>query len=234
MRKRKCSSCKKLKNTTAFYSSKSHKNGLRNECIDCTKSQALVYYSNNKEKYSISAKKYKKKHQDELKKYQKKWYHENIDKRRKLAREYYEGHKEERKLYRQKNKKHRVKYSQRYFQENKEKIRNRLVNRAKTDINYKLLLNLRGRIRMAIKYNYKESSSKNLLGCTIKNIKTHLENQFTKGMSWKNYGKWHVDHIRPCASFDLSKLKEQRKCFNYKNLQPLWAEENRKKGEKYE
>ncbi len=48
-------------------------------------------------------------------------------------------------------------------------------------------------------------------------------------MSWENYGKWHVDHILPCASFDLGKPEEQFKCFNYKNLQPLWATDNLKK-----
>jgi len=51
-------------------------------------------------------------------------------------------------------------------------------------------------------------------------------------MSWDNYGEWHVDHKRPCASFDLSKLKEQRVCFHYMNLQPLWAAENLSKGTK--
>ncbi len=58
-------------------------------------------------------------------------------------------------------------------------------------------------------------------------------------MSWENYGKgdngrgmqeWHIDHIKPCASFDLSKPEQQKLCFNYTNLQPLWAEENMKKG----
>ena len=52
-------------------------------------------------------------------------------------------------------------------------------------------------------------------------------------MSWNNYGKWHVDHIRPCIDFDLSKPEEQQKCFHYTNLQPLWAEENMRKHYKF-
>ena len=52
-------------------------------------------------------------------------------------------------------------------------------------------------------------------------------------MSWNNYGEWHVDHIKPCAKFDLSEEEQQKKCFNYKNLQPLWGEDNLKKGDKY-
>ena len=69
-----------------------------------------------------------------------------------------------------------------------------------------------------------------LVGCSIDQLKQHLEFQFKPGMTWNNYGKWHVDHKKPCASFDLSKPSEQRKCFNWKNLQPLWAEENLSKG----
>lgn len=69
-----------------------------------------------------------------------------------------------------------------------------------------------------------------LIGCSIEQLKQHLEKQFKLGMSWFNYGKWHVDHIKPCASFDLTDIEQQKQCFNYTNLQPLWAEENLVKG----
>ena len=51
-------------------------------------------------------------------------------------------------------------------------------------------------------------------------------------MTWKNYGKWHIDHIKPFASFDLTEPKQQKLVCNYKNLQPLWAKENLSKGDK--
>ena len=70
----------------------------------------------------------------------------------------------------------------------------------------------------------------NLLGCTIQEARNHIEKQFIDGMSWENYGKWHIDHIKPCASFDLTKENDQRKCFHYTNLQPLWAKDNLVKG----
>ena len=90
------------------------------------------------------------------------------------------------------------------------------------------------RIRMALKNNYKSKSTMKLIGCSIKFLKNYLQKQFKKGMSWSNHGLygWHIDHIRPCALFDLTKPSEQKKCFNYKNLQPLWAEENIRKGKK--
>ena len=73
-----------------------------------------------------------------------------------------------------------------------------------------------------------ESSKRgiSLLGCTIEFLRSHLEFQFTDGMTWENYPLWHIDHIVPCCSFNLSKEEEQSKCFHYSNLRPLWAEEN--------
>jgi len=72
-----------------------------------------------------------------------------------------------------------------------------------------------------------------LLGCSISFLKIFLEAKFKEGMTWENHGEWHIDHIKPCASFNLLNDDEQKKCFNYTNLQPLWALENLSKGFKY-
>ena len=60
----------------------------------------------------------------------------------------------------------------------------------------------------------------------------YLQGKFKEGMHWNNLGKWHIDHIRPCASFDLTDPEQQKQCFHYTNLQPLWAAENIRKGAK--
>lgn len=106
-----------------------------------------------------------------------------------------------------------------------------ISNRLKTDINYKITCNLRARLYGALKGYSKSESTMKLVGCSIEKLKRHLAFQFTKGMSLANYGKkgWVIDHIRPCAKFDLSKPSEQCKCFSYKNLQPLWAADNLRK-----
>ena len=97
---------------------------------------------------------------------------------------------------------------------------------------FRMSLVLRNRLWSAIRggRGRKHSSASVLVGCAWDHLRTHLESQFTLGMTWENYGQWHIDHIRPCASFDLSDLEQQKECFHYTNLQPLWAEENIKKG----
>ena len=140
--------------------------------------------------------------------------------------------KERDRLYRLTHKKEINKYKQDHKIESKEYNKRYTDNRLKIDINFKLAHYLRSRTYRALIGNPKLKTTMNLVGCSIDQLKQHLESQFTKGMSFKNYGKWHIDHIKPCASFDLSKASEQRKCFNYTNLQPLWAVENLRKGDR--
>ncbi len=103
------------------------------------------------------------------------------------------------------------------------------------DLSYRLLKRLRSRTNSAIKLPGGEKAFKTLelLGCTIKDLKQYLESKFQLGMTWDNHGygndKWHIDHFRPCASFDLTDNEQQKICFHYTNLQPLWQQENFKK-----
>jgi hypothetical protein len=91
---------------------------------------------------------------------------------------------------------------------------------------------LRKRIGRAIR-DYapgrKGHNTATLIGCTVAELIAHLERQFLSGMSWENRRLWHIDHIKPCVSFDLSDPEQQRICFHYTNLRPLWAVENMKK-----
>jgi len=94
----------------------------------------------------------------------------------------------------------------------------------------RIVENLRRRTRAVLAGINKSKATLALIGCDPIYLKEHLEGQFTSGMSWDNYGEWHIDHIVPCNDFDLTKPEEQSKCFHYTNLQPLWAIDNLKKG----
>ena len=144
-------------------------------------------------------------------------------------------HDERNKLWRQKNKKRMQFLQRRWYLKNKEKHNKRVIlrtkERIKIDPSFKLINNLRKRILDVVKKRYKSAPTMKLLGVKdIEQIWKHLEKSFKPGMTRKNHGKWHIDHILPCSSFDLTKPEEQAKCFHYTNLQPLWASENLSKG----
>ena len=107
------------------------------------------------------------------------------------------------------------------------------IRRAK-DIAFRIKNVLGSRMRKALKCNSKHTSSQILTGCSIESLIHHLESHFLPGMTWRNYGRtegcWSIDHIRPCASFNLSHTWAQRQCFNFKNLRPMWHIDNIKKG----
>jgi hypothetical protein len=183
------------------------------------------------------------------KQYNKEYQKKNKSKIRNQRKAHYKKHREHllliRKIYRQRNEEQIKKYKIDYYEKNKEEIRDKnkkyyLINKERIleqhnkyeykkiriDLNFRITKCLRTRIREALKYNRKIKTTLDLIGCSIDQLKNHLSSQFKSGMFWSNYGKWHIDHIKPCASFDLSKPEEQRKCFHYTNLQPLWAKEN--------
>jgi hypothetical protein len=110
------------------------------------------------------------------------------------------------------------------------------ANRAKTDHEFAMKLRLRSRVSAAVRRGRATKSAKtmDLIGCTTKDLCAHIQSQFVDGMTWENAGRygWHIDHIIPCAAFDLTDPKQQRMCFHYTNLRPLWGSENMNKGDK--
>jgi hypothetical protein len=200
----------------------------------------------------FNQKEYQKKYKEEHKIQIKDYYQQHKEEMKKSSTEYYMSHKEEIKKYHKEHQKEDNNYSKEYYLKNKEKIaihhkeyyelnKNQIIqyqskyisNKIKNNVEFKILCNLRSRVRDAIKGNNKSKKTVKLIGCSLEFLKVYLASKFTSGMTWNNYGKWHIDHIRPCASFDLSKSSEQHRCFHYTNLQPLWAKDNLIKSNKF-
>lgn len=101
--------------------------------------------------------------------------------------------------------------------------------RREENVPFRLKKNMQSRIRIALRTidTTKSERTAKLVGCTMAELKYHLESLFLPGMTWDS--DIHIDHIFPCAFFDLTQPQQQRACFNYTNLQPLWAHSNRKK-----
>lgn len=148
-----------------------------------------------------------------------------------------------------KNKEKQIKNHKIYREKNKEALREYEAKRArdplrikksidantrrlKTDLNFKLRVYLRNRIYLALKGKWKSVSAVKNLGCSIEELRKHIESKFKTGMTWDNWGEWHLDHIRPLSSFKLQNEEDQKLAVHFTNLQPLWARDNILKGNK--
>ena len=136
------------------------------------------------------------------------WYQNNKEKHRQLMKDWNDANRDERRTW------------MRRYEQSKRRLSPAVA----------IAERLRAKIGEVLRGKSKSASTMELTGCTIEQLMAHLESQFTDGMTWENRGQWHVDHIMPCASFDLTDPEQQRACFHFTNLQPLWAGENLSKG----
>jgi DNA mismatch repair ATPase MutL len=201
------------------------------------------YREKNKEKIREKKKEYREKNKEKLKEKNKKYRENNKEKIREYNKEYFKEYNKEnnekRKEWRIQNKEHLKKYSTKYNKENNEKNKEwrRLYDKERKNIDpiYKLICNLRNNICVAFKRGCNNQFRKNaktetILGCTFQEFRLHIEKQFKEGMTFENYGKWHLDHIYPVSfAKDEKHLIELN---HYTNFQPLWAQENLKKSNK--
>ena len=182
------------------------------DCTHCGKTKPEAEYYSYKQKSALFGK-CKTCHNE----YTRQWQQKNKEKIKKYSQEYYI-----------KNKEIMAKHNRKYKEQNRERIAERKRNYYRNNTQERLVVALRRRIWNALNGIIKSDNSINLLGCTIEELKVYLESQFKEGMTWDNWTPdgWHIDHIKPCASFDLTDPEQQKECFHYSNLQPLWAEEN--------
>ena len=166
------------------------------------------YYRKNTEKVRLANEAWAARNREKAKAIKENWRIRNLEKARASARESGRRRKEQ-----------RAKYE---------------ANRYKTNPTVRLASCMRARLRNALKRIPKSATTFKLVGCTALELRSYLEKQFLPGMSWENYGRiWQVDHKKPIAVFDLSSREQQKECFHFSNLQPLWASENASKGGRY-
>jgi hypothetical protein len=260
MAKKICCRCKQEKVLDDFYPLKTHKDGHRSECKQCNKDAVMLYEKSERGIKKRKERRSTEKGKFLLRNANQRYYKTEKGRKKRLeyGREYEktsqciayrksqgyqdiltewkETHVEYKKI---KDKEYRDKKREENAEEVRYYFRTYHRERNKNDIEFKILCVLRSRTRGAILMGGGERcyKTKELLGCTPMEARIHLESQFTQGMSWNNYGygkdKWNIDHIIPCRYFNLLDPEEQKKCFHYTNLQPLWQPENFTKGSKH-
>ncbi len=198
-----CICCRESKSTAEFPRHSRYSCGYDSHCKACRNTKNKTYRDSNPQLVSKSRKEH---------------YQRNIEtmrasaivansKRKPLKRAYD-------KIYRDKNAARIADYKAAWNKKDRQKPESRLKR------------NMRRRIVHALNGRKKSSRTVALIGCTFEELKSHLESQFLEGMTWDNYGDWHVDHIKPCYEFDLTDELQQRECFHFSNLRPLWATDN--------
>jgi len=242
-----CKNCRKIETTQYF---ETHKEVILEKCKyrrennpiykeymkNYLKDYVPKYLIENKEKIVIRTKKYKEENKETIKIKTKIYIIKNHDLLTEKGKIYRENNREKenkriRKYYNE-NKKQVLERASLYRKEHPEKMKGYGMKRRKIDPLYKLNCNMRSRINHYLKVvNFsKKNKTFDLIGITPEELKLYLENLFKEGMTWNNYGEWHVDHIIPLAS---NKIEEEiYKLCHYTNLQPLWAKENISKRDK--
>jgi len=213
MENRICSKCKIEKPISEYAKNATKKLGINSSCKKCVK------------EYKIRNKK-------NIREYMDKWHKENYNNQKKYRNE----NKERLKIAKTQYYKNNTLYFKNYREVNKAKssLYSKIYrsNKRNSDYMFKLKDNIRTRIGMAIKAkNFAKNYRTNeYLGISYAKYKVYLERKFEKGMTWENYGQWHIDHIIPLAS--ATNEEELKLLFHYTNTQPLWADENFSKGYK--
>jgi hypothetical protein len=237
MKKCRAENPEKYKEYSQSEKNKQYQKEYREKNKEKQKQYIKDYYLKNMEKMKEMAKNYRLDNIDNVKKRKKEYYNDNRDNISQKGKSYYENNKEKiknrTKLYVEKNRENVNKAHREWKKKNKDKIR----KKNKNNINYLIACRLRNRFSNIIRRNNYSKSGKTieLLGCSFNQFKDYFQSKFTEGMTWELFmiGNIHIDHIRPCSSFNLSNEEEQKICFHYTNLQPLWKTENLKKGKKW-
>ena len=228
---KKCNGCKELKSAESFHKNKTRPTGLANYCRECARKANLTYNLSPKgieqRRRHFSDPKVARRNRT----YQREWSSKmrkdplKVAKLRAYQRQY---RKDVCVLEKMAAYKRTPKY--------RATANARRKLRELTDPEFKLLHICRARLAKILgKRGLKSEATLELIGCSVGFLRKHLESNWLPGMSWENHTLtgWHVDHIRPCSSFDLTKKEERLRCFHWSNLQPLWCEVNLKKSNSY-
>ena len=206
------------------------------------KAYQKAYYLANKEKLAAKHKAYRDANPERKKAADKAYRQANLERVKAKEKAYREAHREEQnesyRKWHHANKEKANAYSKAWYAANKEYALAKAAEWQKTNKD-KLKAqrdNIQTKLRNAVTYAFtrirknKPTDTQTLLGCTWKEAKAHFESLFQEGMSWENHGEWHIDHVRPVASFNQDELYLMN---HISNLQPLWAEDNLSKGDKF-
>jgi|SRR5665213_476931 len=205
-----CNKCTTAKDRADFYPLRAGSNLVRSTCRACVNKVNLEWRKSNRDLHNRLSREWNASHPEQRRAYNAAWAKANPDKMRAKKKRYLASHESE------------------------------WDRRKSTDVQYKLRTNLRNRLHQAVVNGSRAGSAVSDLGCSVPELKAHLESQFYphpitgEVMTWDNWSPkgWHIDHKKPLKLFDLADREQVLEACNFKNLQPMWAFQNLSKGAK--
>lgn len=237
MKTKKCNECNKIKPISAFPKHRGYKYGVRNPCKKCNRKHNKIYYEKNAEELRQKKRSYRKEHPEKEKAIRQRYAMNNRDKINNRQRMWKQNNPEKVKETNKKWKDKNPNWKKNWYKKNPIKAKKIFAKQHQKIMNNpKLRLSkaMRCLVYKALGKNKNGYKWESLVNYTLEDLRDHLEKQFKPGMSWSNYGKWHIDHIKPVSSFNFKTYndREFKQCWALCNLQPLWAEENIRKSNK--
>lgn len=222
-----CKKCKIEKDESCFSKKSDNSSGLQSACKECWAGHQKRYYRAHRERILKRTSEWNKENPEKACAASLRWNARNREQVRATSR-----------AWKSRNPKRASEIRRAWDVRNPEKVRAgrraQEARRYKTDVRFKIMRILRRACRRAFQGAKKSSRTIELLGMDLKEFRIYIQGQFRPGMTWENHGPvWHLDHVRPLASFDLLDPEQQKLACRWENLQPLFAEENRRKGAKY-
>ena len=243
-----CPRCERELPFDAFGKDAHGKFGLSNRCRECNRAYEAEWRAANPEAHKAKVRRWASRNGSKIEEYREAY----RDRRREVDAAWQQANRdkvnEKSRRWRERNREKVSAYNRQYRADNAEFVAaaKRLWNERNPDAvanhgakrranpKYKLEATIRSRMHATLAKGAKSASTFEMLGYSLNDLRAHLERQFICGMSWANFGKWHVDHILPLSSFEYEApdCPEFRAAWALSNLRPLWGEENIKKGAK--
>lgn len=225
-----CTACKKSLPATCFGRDKRKKSGLKSECQPCCNAAVSRWRNRNPEKAREACAKSRRAHPEKVKARSRKWYIENKELSRKNAKEWRKNNPD-------RVREHGREYSRKWRAANPEKAKEnarRGSKKRREDPIRRLEDAIKNGIYRGIRGISKAGHTFDMLGYSLDELTAHIQSKFKPGMSWDNYGEWHVDHKVPLAAHNYQTTDDIdfKKAWALSNLQPMWGSDNQSKGAK--
>lgn len=231
-----CAHCRSQKPLDAFNRDRGKKDGRNAHCRECSKALKRKYYEENTEHMKAKSSEWRKNNPVRFRKQHADWYERNREHARAKSKKRYRANaeiiKEKARRWREDNLEYAKERNREYARRNRESRNAKNREAYANEVQFRLLVTMRGMIARTLR-GHKSRRTVQYLGYAPEQLRQRIEMQFTDGMSWGNYGEWHIDHTKPVSRFFRQGEYRPEIINALSNLRPMWARDNYRKNDSF-